>query len=210
MNTFYKLKLSRITLREMWWGTKNPLILLGLPIKLLPIAVNSNADDPAVETLTPFQVEHTQLPAAVYGDMCALLRELAACGFNWPIYHAVTGFSQTTNVYLATLTHAHGKACARIHMRVLSGPTKCISRLFITFFSEFSDGTFLVTSSGKADLDTPKTQRVRRIVGANPELLWIQHSAAVNAEAVLKPLVLAETQEQVAGMNERYHAQLRD
>src|SRR5688572_1583752 len=170
MNTFYKLKLSRITLREVWWGTKNPLILLALPMKLLPITVSSNADDPAVETLAPFEVPYTQLPSAVYGDMYPLLQELATCGFYWPKFHAVTGFSDT-NIYLATLTHAHGKAAARIHMRVVTGLNKSVSRLFVTFFSEFSDGTFLVTTSGKPDLDTPKSHTLRRIVDAAPERL---------------------------------------
>jgi hypothetical protein len=163
MNTFYKLKLSRISFREMWWGTKNPLILLAPAFKLWPTAVNSNADDPAVEFLAPFEVPYTELPSFVYGEVYPLLQELAACGFYWPTFHAVVGFSATTNVYLATLTHAHGHACARIHMRVFNGPNKSTSRLFVTFFSEFADGTFLVTTSGKADLEAPKTQQVRRM-----------------------------------------------
>ena len=210
MNAFYKLKPSRITLREMWWGTKNPLILLAPLFKLLPNTVNSNADDPAVETLAPFLVPYTQMPSDVYGEMYPLLEELAACGFYWPSFHAISGYSATTNVYLATLTHAHGQACARIHMRVFSRENKSVSRLFVTYFTEFADGSFLVTSSGKPDLDTPKTQQVRRFPGATAAELWAAHSAALTTESMRKQLVPAETPEKVAAVNERYHAQLRD
>jgi len=210
MNTFYKLKLSRITIREMWWGTKSPLILLGFPLKLLPVCINSNADDPAVEHLTPFLVPYTELPQNVYAEMYPLLQELATCGFYWPIFHAVTGFSDTTKIYMATLCHAHGKACARIHMRVFGGANKTNERIFVTMFSEFMDGSFVVTSSGKPDLEAPKSQQVRRIVDAGVAQLWSAHSDAIAAASVRQPLVLAANQDEVGAMNERYHAQLRD
>jgi hypothetical protein len=54
---FYRIDSRRVSIREYWWGTKSPLILVALLLKALRLRIPSSTDDPNVEALAPFEVD---------------------------------------------------------------------------------------------------------------------------------------------------------
>lgn len=206
---FYKIDSTRISLREYWWGSRSPMILAGVLVKFLRIQVPSSSDDPNVESLQPFEVPEDALPEEVRERFRPLIAELAGLGFHSAMFHALNDTFHSTKIYQATFCHDSGQASARIFHRIWSYPHPPKVYLFPMFISAFNDGTFLLSSAGKADMAAPPTCRVNRMVGATPTALWTSHLQQLGKETS-RAVYSVTNRETLAWLVEHHHAAIRD
>lgn len=96
---FYKIDSTRFSFREYWWNNRSPLVLVAWLIKLLHILLPCSSDDPTVDSLLPFEVGLEVFPEAVRERLQPLTDELAACGFQSPIYYAIDDNLHSTKIY---------------------------------------------------------------------------------------------------------------
>src|SRR5262245_57810978 len=157
MPTFYDVDLRRAKLREFAFGTPWYLMPLICLFKLFNVPFPGTTDDPPVESLAPFEVDEASLPEEVRERFKPVVQELAALGFQSPIYHAIDYPLHATRTYGATFLHPTGRARGRVHCRIFSGGGAAKSFLFPMFFTALDDGSFLVSSAGKPDMLMPES-----------------------------------------------------
>src|SRR5512139_2882647 len=102
---FYAIDSTRVSIREYWWGTRNPTILIALLLKFLRIRIPGATDDPIVASLAAFEVEESSVPEAVRQRFAPLLRHLVHLGFEDVIWHVLADDLQHAQTYLATVRH---------------------------------------------------------------------------------------------------------
>jgi Zn-dependent protease len=208
MTQIYAIDSTRISHREYWWGTRSPLVLLGWMLKWLRVRIPGSTDDPNFESTLPWVVE--ALPEDVAERFAPLMNELGALGFHPVAYHCFSDPGTRTTIYWATFRHESSEHFARIHQRVWGQSQKVSRAIFPLFLTEFTDGTFFVSSSGKPDLLTPAAVPMNRMPGAATAGLWAAHLARVAAHGAQRlPVRLAST-EDVLAATERHHVLLRD
>jgi len=206
MSTFYAIDSTRVSHREYWWGTRSPAVLVGWILKWLRIRIPSSTDDPNVDSTLPFIVE--ALPPEVAIRFQPLTEDLARLGFLEPVYHVIRDAGTSTTIHWATFRHQSGQHFARIHQRLWQRTKTADRGTFLLLFSAFTDGTFVVSSSGKPDLDAPPQAFVQRLRDVTPTALWEAHLlAARHPEKAVQPI---RTREELIASSERYHLLMRD
>ncbi|MDW7979558.1 MAG: site-2 protease family protein [Verrucomicrobiales bacterium] len=208
MSRFYQIDSTRISLREYWWGTKSPVLVIGLLLKLLGIRLPASADDPNAESTLPFLAE--ELPPDVAHRFGPVAAELHALGFTEPVYHVFNDPGTRTSIYWATFRHSSGKYFARIQNRIWRLARKPDRGVIVMFFTEFADGTFLVSSSGKPDLATPTTVQMNWMPNAAIAVLWTKHEQLTAQASERKMIAPVASRDQLIAACERHHILLRD
>ncbi len=207
---FYKIDSRRFSIREFWWCTRSPLVLIAWLTKLLHIPIQTSSDDPYVDSLQPFEVPEESLPDDVRQRFQPVAQDLAALGFHTPVYHAMVDGFHMTKIYLATYLHESGSSCGRIHCRIWSRVHPIKTVLFPMFLSAFSDGTFLVSSAGKPDMESPPSCWMNRIVGATATALWASHQQELDREQTQKSAYEIRTRDELVWVIEQHHIAVRD
>jgi Zn-dependent protease len=208
MSLFYAIDSARVSHREYWWGNRSPLVVLGWMLKWLRVPINSSTDDPNTETTLPFVLE--TLPPEIFQEFAPLTQTLTGLGFSDPVYHGIYDPITGTTIYWATFRHESGRHFARIHYRYWSRVANPRRALFPLFFTAFTDGTFLVSSSGKPDLATPPTVRMNRRPFIALERLWETHQQALAPLDLGDNVELVHSREDLVALTERHHVLLRD
>ena len=180
MNPCYDINSSKVTHREYWWGNKSPLVLIGWIVKWLHIRLPSSSDDPNIESVQPCVV--ADLPLEVQARFQPLTAQLVALEFHSPVYHVIEDPGTGTKISWATFLHPLGNYFARIHNRTWSKAPKASRALSPMFFTEFADGTFLVSSAAKPDMLAPASVQMNRMHNAPVEKLWAAHQQFVYSE----------------------------
>ena len=208
MNPCYDIDSTKVTHREYWWGSKSPLVLIGWIIKWLRIRLPGSSDDPNIESLQPCVV--AELPLEVQSRFQPLTTQLAALEFHSPVYHVIEDPGTGTKIFWATLLHASGNYFARIHNRTWSKAPKASRALSPMFFTEFADGTFLVSSAAKPDMLAPAAVQMNRMHNAPVEKLWAAHQQLVESASARKNISPVSSPEEVLAAVERHHIVVRD
>lgn len=208
---FYKINSTRVTLREYWWGTPNPLVILLWIVKWLRIRIPGSVDDPNVESIEPFRDSPTEWPEEARAKFQAAHEEMKACGFDSPVCYRIHDATNQTDVYQAVYRSESGEAFARVHYRIwrLTKPAK--EYFFPTIVSRYSDGAYLVSTAGKPDMLAPPSCEVNRLAGASMDRLWESHQARLR-ERPQRPDVIAPPgdPEALAESIEAHHRLVRD
>ncbi|HUR44999.1 MAG TPA: site-2 protease family protein [Candidatus Saccharimonadales bacterium] len=207
MSTFYSIDSTRVSHKEYWWGNPSPLVLIGWITKWLRIRLPNSTDDPNTESTYPFICD--SLPEQVLARFTPLTVAVEQLGFVEPVYHVIQDPGTSTTIYWATFRHANGQDFARIHQRIWHQAQKSDRGTFVQFFTSYSDGTFLVSSSGKPDLDTPPTVKMVRRPKMDSARLWQEHLKASESMGA-KEVLLAATPNDTLYAIERLHVLLRD
>ena len=208
MSEFYEIDSTRVSHREYWWGTKSPLVIIGWILKWLRVRIPSSTDDPNVDSTLPFTT--SGLPDTISARFLPLAMEFSALGFHSPIYHVITDPGTRTTVYWATFLHSSGQHFARIHHRVWQQANSSDRGVFALFFTPFADGTFLVSSSGKPDLDTPASVQMNRMYRASCSKLWQAHEQMATALHSQKMPLSIRTPDALLATSEQHHILVRD
>ncbi|MDB6029033.1 MAG: hypothetical protein JWM68_5256 [Verrucomicrobiales bacterium] len=209
MADFYELDSSRVTIAEMWWGTKNPITLsIATLLKVCRVRIPNSSDDPNVDTTLPFVVE--TLPPQVEDLFRPLTAQLATMGFCEPVFHVIEDQNIQTVIYWATFRHVSGQHCARIHHRTWGKAQNHNRGLFPLFITSFQDGTFLVSSAGKPDVAAPDTVQMNRMPMADAAKLWATHEQLSHACMVRKSIRMVTNNKGVVDATERLHILQRD
>lgn len=205
---FLRVNSSRVSFREYWWGTSNPLVLIGWLLKLLRLRLPSSTDDPPVKSLMPFRAESRDVSDDVRTDMAPVVSELRNEGFQPPIFHLINDDLHNTRYHFLSLADRSGKTVAHVMRRFWTGVQPPRKRLFTSFITEFSDATFLVTTNAAADMLWPDSIDLQRDVKASPSVLWQKHQERlVMAPGASQPMVM-KNPDDVASRLERYHKSL--
>ena len=208
MNTFYKIDSTRVSHLEFLWWHKSVLVVVPWMMKWFRVPTLCSSDDPNTESTLPFVVE--SLPAEIAARFEPLTKELAALGFFDPIYHVIHDDGTRATIYWATFRHESGNHFARIHNRVWHQVRNPNRALFPMFFTAFTDGTFLVSSSGKPDMAVPKTVQMNRMFRAPIARLWQRHVQLLEKVSKRKLISPIRTQEDLIELTERHHVLVRD
>jgi Zn-dependent protease len=204
--TFYRIDSTRVSLREYWWGSHSPAILIAALLKLLRVRIPSATDDPNVESLCAFEIEPSAVPEEVRTRFATQLRHLEHLGFSSPVWHAIDDDLHHVQTYLATMAHRAGHTWARVHNRLWHFHTPPRNVLFTELVTEHKDGTFVWSLSSKPDLAAPPSCTVVRRRDATPTTLWTAHRAALPRKAT----VPVGSPEDLRASIERHHAAVRD
>ena len=209
MPTFYQIDASRSEMREFWWGSKSPFTLLAACfIKLFRTKVPMSCDDVNADTTFDGVVE--ELPREVEEKFVPYVIDLAGLGFDDPVYHFIEDHGTKTRWYWATLRNASGQDCARIHHRQWDATSKSDRGTFVLFFTEFTDGTFLLSSSGKPDVSAPASIQMNRMPKASVTDLWTAHSRLATAASMKKQIQPVSTRDELINACEHLHVLQRD
>ena len=157
MSRFYDLDSTRATHQEYWWGNRSPLVIIGWILKWCRVRIPGSTDDPNVDSTLSFVTE--SLPSDVDASFQVLAFELASLGFHSPVDHVIYDPSTDTTICWATYLHSSGQHFVRIHRRMSPKLPRLSRAVFPIFFTEFSDGTFRASSSGKPDVLAPESVR---------------------------------------------------
>lgn len=208
MNTFYKIDSTRVSHLESLWWHKSPLVIISWMMKWFRVPVPCSSDDPNTESTLPFVVE--SLPAEIAAKFEPLTSELAELGFFDPVYHVIHDVGTRAIIYWATFRHESGNHFARIHNRVWHQAQNPNRALFPMFFNAFTDGTFLVSSSGKPDMAAPKTVQMNRMFRVPVARLWQKHLQLLEKVSQRKLISPVRTREDLIEQTERHHVLVRD
>jgi Zn-dependent protease len=204
MPTCYEIDSSHVSLKEYWWGTKNPIaLLLGVVLKFCRIRIPGSSDDPNVDSTLSCITE--SLPDGISEKFAVIIGELANLGFYDPVFHFIEDLGTQTRIYWATLRHTSGHYCARVHHRYWGKAQNHDRGTFPVFFTEFADETFLVSSSGKPDVAEPPTVQMQRMPQAPLAKLWTEHTRKVESLSTTKPIRSVATREDIISATERLH-----
>jgi len=207
---FYQLDSTRVTLREYWWGTPNPLVVFGWLTKWLRIRLPGSVDDPNVESLEPFRVAREELPEAVRVRFRPVEEEFDALGFESPVYYWVRDAVHQTDLYQAVYRHEGAQALGRIHYRVwnITRPPK--EYFFASFLTRYRDATYLVSTAGKRDMLAPPSCRENRKAGAPAGALWELHQQALRDDWRAATVDPVRDDYELVEAVEAHHAAVRD
>ncbi|HEV3300564.1 MAG TPA: site-2 protease family protein [Planctomycetaceae bacterium] len=204
---FYKLDSTKVSLREYWWGSHfNPIVLLAAwLIKLFRVQIPSSTDDPPVKSITPFEASVEDIPDDVRAEFRPLVVELKRLGFVDPACHIIQDGHHKTTIHWLSLRHESGRAIVRCHRRYWRTQSRPRRSFFSTFVTRFSDGTYLTTTSGKADMLWPPVVEMHRDRKANAEELWEEHCRLLDDEAGGKRIRSVRDQHDLMEALEVYH-----
>jgi Zn-dependent protease len=208
MNTFYKIDSTRVSFREYLWWHKSPLVIIPWMMKLFRVPTDCSSDDPNCESTLPCVAEG--LPAEIAPGFEPLAAELDALGFRDPVYHVIHDDGSRTTIYWATFRHESGNHFARIHQRLWHQAQMSNRGLFPMFFTAFTDGTFLVSSSGKPDMAAPKTVIMNRMYRAPVGRLWQKHQQLLEKASERKLISPVRSPDDLIQLTERHHVLVRD
>lgn len=210
MPTFYEVDSTRASAQEHWWGCKrNPLAFaIVMLTNWLRTRTPMASDDASVDSTIPFVVE--SLPEEMLRHFEPLAAEFNACGFLDPVYHCISGFGSDTHIYWATFRHESGRHLARIHNRYWDRTANRERALFPIFITEFTDGTFLLSSSGKPDAAAPGSVKMNRMPGASTSALWTAHLQKAEEISRTKVIQNVHSPAEIIEENERLHILQRD
>lgn len=116
----YKVDSSRASFGELWRDTRGPSVLITWISKLLRARLPGSVNDPNVESLRPFEVPFSSLPADVAARIGPMLRECSFVGFDdsRPVCHAIVDLFNNSRCYSVALSRADGRAVARVVLRM--------------------------------------------------------------------------------------------
>jgi Zn-dependent protease len=189
MPQFYQVDSTKVSLKEFWWGTPSPLVIIGWLLKWLRVRIPSSTDDANTDSTIPFVT--VPPPLEVQSLFAPLTQELSQLGFYEPVFHVIYDAGSSTTLYWATFLHTSGQHAARIHHRAWGRAVRPKPVLFPMFITGFSDGTFLVSSSGKPDMAAPETIEMIRKQGAKVQHLWGAHEQRLqqlSARKMIRPI----------------------
>ncbi|MHB8897505.1 MAG: site-2 protease family protein [Thermoguttaceae bacterium] len=207
---FYKLDSTRVSLREYWWGTPKPLILVAWLLKLLRVRLPGSTDDPNVASLEPFRVEPAGLPPEVRQQFHQAHQELQTLGFHSPVCYWIHDARNQADICQAVYLHDSGQALARVHHRVWQFPKPAKVYFFPVFLTSFTDGTWLASTAGRRDMLAPAACRENRRVGATAADLWASHQAELQKELLFKTVRPVRNDNELLAAVEAHHATVRD
>jgi len=104
MSQFYQVDSAKVSLREYWWSTRSPLVIIGWILKWLRVRIPSSTDDANTESTLSFITP--ELPADIEAMFTPLTQELAQLGFCDPVFHVIYDAGSSTTLYWATLRWA--------------------------------------------------------------------------------------------------------
>jgi Zn-dependent protease len=209
MPTFYHVDSTRSPMREYWWGSKNPIILLlAFITKLFRIPMPMSSDDPNADTT--LDSLFGDLPPEILERFAPISAELAELGFHNPVYHFIEDHGSQTRWYWADYLHDSGEHWARIHFRQWFKSTPYDRGLFPLFITEFTDGTFLVSSAGKPDVSAPESVEMNRMPKTPTRTLWETHPRHAAKSQMLKAIKPVRSTGDLIQSCERLHVLQRD
>jgi len=203
---FYKLDSAKVTLKEYWWGSPfNPLLLIAFLLKLFRVRTPGSSDDPPVKSLEPFEAALQDFPPDVRDEFRPLVAELNQLGFVNPVCHVIhDGFHKTT-IHWVSMRHESGRAIVRCQRRFWRSPNRPRKYLFPTFITSFSDGTYLVSTSAKADMLWPQVVELHRNRKADATTLWNEHAERLENQAALRRPRPVRDQQSLQAVLDEYH-----
>lgn len=214
MPVIYQLNSSRVSLREYsweipWvlWPVMMPLVIL---VKLFRVRIPGSTDDQPVESTREFEVSPESVPAEVQLKFAPYIEELAQQGFHSLVFHKIVIDRSATTTYWVHSIHRSGRAVARVQYRVWEGVKPAKEFFFLTYFSEFQDGRFVVTTAGKPDMVIPNSIRTVRMCGAAASALWQTHEQEITRESTHHGMKLTHSHSELLDLIERHHVVLRD
>ena len=214
MPVIYQLNSSRVSLREYSWEIPWILWPLAMPLvillKILRVRIPGSTDDQPVESTRDFEVLPDDVPAEVLLKFEPLIEELAQQGFHSLVFHKIVIDRSATTTYWVHSIHRSGRAIARVHYRMWAGVKPAKEYLFLTYLSEFQDGSFVVSTAGKPDMATPDSIRTVRMRDAAANVLWQAHEHEVARESTHKSVKLTHARPELLDLIERHHVVLRD
>ncbi len=211
---FYRVDSSRGSFVELWRDTRSPMVLFAWLSKLLRIKLPGSVNDPNVASLHPFQVadeavEET-IPLSVLQKFEPVVRELTDLGFGPPVYFFIDDRFHNSRTVQAAMLHRDGRCVARISHRV-EGFQGTKTHFFTEFLSAFTCGTFLWSSSARAQLLAPPACRLNWKPKASTSQLWVSHRQAMDSAAASGEFILSiHGRDEMLGVLERHHEAVRD
>ena len=206
MSQFYDVDSRKVSHAEILADAKL-LAFIGWICKWLRIRLPCSMDEPPVDSTLPFVVE--LLPEFIVTQFQPHFDAVSALGFHSPVYQVIRDPGTQTTVFWATFLHESGIHFARVQVRRWDKGINSKRKPYTTFFTGFTDGTFVNTSSGKQDLTLPPGVDLKFKTGAAAEKLWVLHEQRIAASG-RNDFAGVSNREELLWSLERQHVLIRD
>ena len=203
----YRIDARRVTLEEFRTELSWPLAALGWLASRL-ISYPTSSEYPAIESLRACVVQPAQVPAEVIAAFQPQTDQLLKLGFRGRVFHAIDEPDQQTSHYHADFVDAFGQTVARVKRRVFRARTPHKMTFLTEFVSRADDGTFVVTSNSRGDLQLPDSIRQELRRGADEAELWQTHQRRLQEPGLRSRLSRVTNAREVVDLHEQLHQQV--
>lgn len=210
MTTFYTVDSTAVSVPGLWRASNNnPLtfVIAGL-LKVFRVRMPMTSEDPPVDSTLPWIAP--ALPADIVRHFEKFAPDLAALGFTDPVHHFVYDAGMQSRTYWSTYYHPQGEICARIHNRYWDTQPRKERTFFVQFFTFFSDGSWLVSSTDRRGTVVPAKVELNEMPGASVSDLFAAHRQLVEARAAEKAVVQIRSRGELICACENLHVLKRD
>lgn len=143
------------------------VLLLGMVIVIpwiMGIAVLRRHWTTSDPHFVPFNPLFDEAPEQVAGSIAAIVPEMEALGFQNRGHFQVTRSVSNGDIYVTLFENCRQRQYAKLWTTVIwAGETRRAAETTLAFFTEFTDGTMLVTSNNRTRPLTPAHSRSRRL-----------------------------------------------
>jgi len=211
---FYRVDSSRTSFIELWRDTRSPVVLIAWLSKLLRVKLPGSVNDPNVVSLLPFLIADQDVAETIPLDVLRrfepIQRELEGLGFRAPIYFFIDDRFHRSRTIQAALLHRDGRSVARITHRT-EGAAGSKKHFFSEFISPLQGGSFLWSSSARAQLLPPPACRLNYHPQATTSQLWVFHRQELDALGTGSRLVQpASSRRDMLELLEKHHEAVQD
>lgn len=160
---------------------------------------------PPLRSLRLCETPGNRFPEYFRDRLDPVAEKIQALGFQPAVEHLIEDpMHQTTSGWL-TFFHPDGKSFARVQCRQWRGNAKQDQGTYPIFVTEFRDGTFLISSSGKPDMLAPSVCTINRQRNRKPEQLRESHEKVLREKCGDKLIRVNRTAADVRDATERLH-----
>ena len=211
---YYRVDSSRASYTELWRDFRSPLVLIVWLCKLLRIRLPGTLNDPNVVSLRPFlvadgAVEET-VPPDVLQELQPVMRELTGLGFGEAVYFSIRDLFHHSRTCQVALLHRDSRSVARVTHRVESVEASK-TYFFTEFLSALTGGTFLYSSTARAQSLVPAQCQLNWDRKATTSQLWVSHRQKLDeARQLGDPAVTMTGLDEMVDVLESHHAAVRD
>lgn len=210
---YYRVYTPRFTYREFLYENiwLSPIILvIATFIKLFRIQTSPSCDDPPLRSIRLCEIRKNQFPEYFRERLDPWVEKFQSLGFQPAVEHLIEDpLHQTTSGWM-TFFQPEGKSFGRVQSRQFRGNARQDQGTNPCFVTEFRDGTYLISTSGKANMLSPPTCTINCQRGKKFDRLWESHEKVLREKCGDRLIRVHRTPAEVREATERLHQSYTD
>lgn len=196
VEVYYKTRLNRLRLGELWRMSPGPVtFLIAAAMRGLGALPDNDLGVCHIRSVTRLGPE--QVPEHVHARWEERLDACLDEGFELEFYYTVPFVARDMEGYAAALIGDGGLVAAQL----LHARQQQTEESVLAFFTKLADGTYLITSSRRKQMEAPPGAHVERLPGKPAGILLARHRRRVEEAGDAVPIGAAGLEPMVVEHN---------